>query len=118
MYSVHYTLKRPTKLTTDRSRQSNSQTVKVGFPIRKSPDQRVLAPPRSLSQLATSFFASQCQGIRQKPLCACSFSAKPMRGDGGDGSSRGRDVPITHTCALYICYDVRSVLEAHRGAPD
>ena len=29
----------------------------VGSPIRKSPDQRLLAPPRSLSQLATSFIA-------------------------------------------------------------
>src|SRR5476651_12793 len=39
-----------------------------GFPIRKSPDQSVLATPRSLSQPATSFIASQCQGIRQTPL--------------------------------------------------
>jgi len=28
-----------------------------GFPIQKSTDQRVLAPPRGLSQLATSFIA-------------------------------------------------------------
>ena len=28
-----------------------------GYPIRKSPDQRVLATPRSLSQLITSFIA-------------------------------------------------------------
>ena len=39
-----------------------------GFPIRKSSDQSVLATPRSLSQPATSFIASQCQGIRQTPL--------------------------------------------------
>ena len=39
-----------------------------GFPIRKSPDQSVLATPRSLSQPITSFIASQCQGIRQTPL--------------------------------------------------
>ena len=31
-------------------------------------DQRVLAPPHSLSQRATSFIASQCQGIHQMPL--------------------------------------------------
>ena len=35
----------------------------VGFPIRKSPDRRIFAPPRSLSQLVTSFFGSWCQGI-------------------------------------------------------
>jgi hypothetical protein len=40
----------------------------VGFPIRKSSDQSLLATPRSLSQRATSFIASQCQGIHQMPL--------------------------------------------------
>ena len=34
-----------------------------GSPIRKSPDLRVFAPPRRLSQLVTSFFASECLGI-------------------------------------------------------
>src|SRR3954470_20847087 len=43
-------------------------TLRPGFPIRKSTDQRVLAPPRGLSQRATSFIASQCQGIHQMPL--------------------------------------------------
>ena len=38
--------------------------VHVGFPIRKSTDLGIFAPPRSLSQLITSFFGSQCQGIR------------------------------------------------------
>jgi hypothetical protein len=40
----------------------------VGFPIRKSSDQRVLPSPRSLSQGATSFIASRCQGIHRMPL--------------------------------------------------
>lgn len=40
----------------------------VGCPIRKSTDQRVLAPPRSLSQRATSFIASRRQGIHQMPF--------------------------------------------------
>jgi hypothetical protein len=39
-----------------------------GFPIRKSTDQRLLAPPRGLSQRATSFIASTRQGIHQMPL--------------------------------------------------
>ena len=42
----------------------------VGFPIRKSPDQRVFAAPRGLSQLTTSFIDYRCQGIRRKPLVA------------------------------------------------
>ena len=41
-----------------------------GFPIRKSPDQCLLAAPRGLSQLATSFFACFCQGIHHAPLVA------------------------------------------------
>jgi len=42
-----------------------------GFPIRKSPDQRVFAAPRSLSQLTTSFIACWRQGIHHVPLVAC-----------------------------------------------
>ena len=41
-----------------------------GFPIRKSTDQRIFAPPRSLSQLITSFIASESQGIRHTLLIA------------------------------------------------
>ena len=42
----------------------------LGCPIRRSPDQRSLAPPRGLSQLATSFIAFLCQGIQHTPLAA------------------------------------------------
>jgi hypothetical protein len=41
-----------------------------GFPIRKSSDQSLLAAPRSLSQLSTSFFASDCLGIHHTPFVA------------------------------------------------
>ena len=39
-----------------------------GCPIRKSLDQRSFAPPQSLSQLITSFIASESQGIRHAPF--------------------------------------------------
>ena len=42
----------------------------VGFPIRKSPGQSLLAALRGLSQLATSFVACFCQGIHHAPLVA------------------------------------------------
>ena len=42
----------------------------VGFPIRTSPGQSLLAALRSLSQLATSFIACFCQGIHHAPLVA------------------------------------------------
>ena len=41
---------------------------KVGFPIRKCPDQSLFAAPRTLSQRTTSFIASQRQGIHRIPL--------------------------------------------------
>ena len=44
--------------------------TRAGFPIRKSPDQSLLAAPRGLSQLATSFIACFCQGIHHAPLVA------------------------------------------------
>jgi hypothetical protein len=40
----------------------------VGCPIRRSRDRRVLSPPPGLSQSATSFIASCCQGIHQTPF--------------------------------------------------
>ena len=40
----------------------------MGCPIRKSEDQRPFAPPLSLSQLTTSFIASESQGIHRVPL--------------------------------------------------
>ena len=47
---------------------ANYKMSKVGFPIRKSTDQRLFAPSRSLSQRTTSFIASYRQGIHQMPL--------------------------------------------------
>ena len=47
---------------------SEYELSKVGFPIRKSPDQSLFATPRSLSQRTTSFIASQRQGIHRMPL--------------------------------------------------
>ena len=40
----------------------------MGCPIRRSPDQSLLAAPRGISQRATSFIASSCQGLHQTPL--------------------------------------------------
>ena len=44
--------------------------IGVGFPIRTSPGQSLLAALRGLSQLATSFIACFCQGIHHAPLVA------------------------------------------------
>ena len=48
----------------------------MGFPIRKSTDRWIFAPPRGLSQLVTSFFGSWCQGIRRMLLLAWPYIKK------------------------------------------
>ena len=49
----------------------------TGCPIRKSADQRSFAPTRGLSQLITSFIASESQGIRHVPFLAFFRRAEP-----------------------------------------
>ena len=56
----------------------------VGFPIRKSPDQSLLATPQGLSQRATSFIASTRQGIRQMPFSRLNLNESVMRRDQSD----------------------------------
>ena len=46
----------------------NCCSQQLGFPIRTSPDHRLLASPRSLSQLVTSFIAYLRQGIHTHAL--------------------------------------------------
>ena len=59
-----------------------------GCPIRISADQRSLAPPHSFSQRATSFIASQCQGIHQMPLSRLSLGFPSRAGTSpADGHS-------------------------------
>jgi hypothetical protein len=55
-------------ITSCRGSSSEYELSKVGFPIRKSADQRLFAPPHGLSQRTTSFIASQRQGIHRIPL--------------------------------------------------
>ena len=49
----------------------------LDFSIRKSPDHRLLASPRSLSQLATSFIASLRQGILTHALSSLTIKFTP-----------------------------------------
>ena len=52
----------------------------VGFPIRKFADQIVCADPRDLSQLITSFIASESLGIPHTPLfCLLYLHFKVLR---------------------------------------
>ena len=49
-----------------------------GCPIRKSSDQRLFAPTRSLSQLITSFIASVSLGIRHTPFLTFFFTGSVL----------------------------------------
>ena len=62
----------------------------VGFPIRKSADQSLLATPRGLSQRATSFIASQCQGIHQMPLLRLIREIRHAQGQARRRQLRGK----------------------------
>ena len=47
----------------------------LGFPIQKSQDHSLLAAPRSLSQLTTSFFAYLCLGIHTHALSSLTIKS-------------------------------------------
>ena len=71
-------------------------TLRPGFPIRKSMDQSLLTAPHSLSQRATSFIASQCQGIHQMPLRHLIVLITTMR-----------QLPCSRgTCVYGICFAI------------
>ena len=50
------------------------ESLPAGCPIRRSTDQGIFAPPRGLSQLVTSFVASESQGILHVPLSPFSMT--------------------------------------------
>ena len=54
-----------------------SGSLPTGCPIRISAHQGIFAPPRGFSQLVTSFFASESQGILHAPFLLRCFSCGP-----------------------------------------
>lgn len=85
---------------------------RVGFPIRKSSDQSLLAAPRCLSQRATSFIASQCQGIHQMPFSrsiakpSCTGSKTPKHPTPQHDTLTQRHIPLNirpKSNALHSC---------------
>ena len=57
------------------SDERNRCSHQLGFPIRKSPDHRLLASSRGLSQLTTSFIASLRQGIHTHALSSLTIKS-------------------------------------------
>jgi hypothetical protein len=63
----------------DSDEDTRRTSPQVGCPIRRSRDHRSLASPPGFSQRATSFLASQCQGIHQMPFVALDPSQRRRR---------------------------------------
>ena len=57
------------------SDERNWCSHQLGFPIRKSPDRRLLASSRGLSQLTTTFIASLRQGIHTHTLSSLTIKS-------------------------------------------
>ncbi len=66
-----------------------------GFPIRKSPDHSLLAAPRGLSQLTTSFFAYLRQGIHTHALSSLTIKSTT------NTKCPKRATSTLQTCVLY-----------------
>jgi hypothetical protein len=91
----------------------------VGFPIRTSRDRRVLSPPPGLSQSATSFIASCCQGIHQTPLSRL-IRSRRRRALLLDGGSNRQPIPKPWTRSLRPGTDPRQEdrpVQQARNAP-
>jgi hypothetical protein len=69
----------------------------VGCPIRISTDQRLLAAPRGLSQRATSFIASWCQGIHRMPFSCSTHLPRLTPGKPATGITPTAGPPCTET---------------------
>ena len=64
---------------------------RVGCPIRRSRDQRSLASPPGFSQRATSFIASQCQGIHQMPFFYSIHENRRVQGQNPSRTATSRE---------------------------
>ena len=85
-----------------------------GCPIRRSPDQSLLATPRNFSQPATSFFASRRQGIHQTPFSCLISTLCGKRSMRRSRRAKARARPRTRTPSM----KTRSIANAHARMTD
>jgi hypothetical protein len=89
--------------------------LRVGCPIRRSRDQRLLASPPGLSQRATPFIASQCQGIHQMPFLrsfpdTASAASDKTRHSQGQKPPRGSPIRGRRYCPARDAYSREDTL--------
>ena len=85
--------------TSDHHPMPKDKLVRMGYPIRRSAGQRVLAPRHGLSQPVTSFIASMRQGIHQMPFSH--LRAPPYPESNASAPASGHSVQTLHTLNTY-----------------
>ena len=97
------------------SPQRTQCSHRVGSPIRTSPDHWLLAPPRSFSQLATSFIACLRQGIHTHALSSLTIKLTPDTSLQTLGQFRSTDArPSTLSGHGQTCVATRQIFSCQR----
>ena len=89
----------------------------VGFPIQRSADQWIFAPPRSLSQLITSFIGSQCQGIHPTLFLFNRFMPASVRTCGRPCSLHSNEFMFACLSACAFLW-IQTLVRIHLGCLD
>ena len=84
-----------------------------GYPIRKSPDQSLIAAPRGVSSLTTSFFGPSSQGIHRAPFVALKTRPTTRRSVCGRISS---PILSTTSCGRSGRYDTQGSIQKRASA--
>jgi hypothetical protein len=101
------------------SEYDNCCSQQLGFPIRTSPDHRLLASPRGLSQLATSFIAYLRQGIHTHALSSLTikFTLDTVKSESRSQNPEIRiltpEVLVTYTSAPHRILAARCVFATY-----
>ena len=107
------------------SDKRNRCSHRLGFPIRKSPDHRLLASPRSLSQLTTSFIACLRQGIHTHALSSLTIKSTSNTNifemfilalaSISPASSASRNLPDHGSCITCDSNNARQIFDCQRS---
>ena len=93
------------------SDEDSRTLLRAGCPIRKSPDQRLRATPRGLSQLAASFIACWHQGIHRIALSSLitkvNLSSLPSPCGSNKVVKKTQRIVVIYALFLYLCVVVK-----------
>ena len=96
---------------------SRCRSSAAGFPIQRSADHRIFAPTRGLSQLITSFFGSQCQGIHPTLFLFNRFMSASVRTCGRSCSLHSNEFMFARLSACAFLW-IQTLVRIHLGCLD